>query len=226
MKTYSWGAFVLALAGVALCQQASTQAPVPVEQEPHHHVVLKNDSVLVAHVVIPPGEATLYHTHSYDRAAIHLTNNMITLQQLNQPESEQMPAKVGEISASTRKGDPLTHRVRNASSTPFEVIDVEFLQRSAQPSAAVAATVAAENPSARIYNWVLAPGASSATHTHVRPYLIVAVDTVQLKMTGPDGKSSTHEVKAGDFHWVDSKVTHTLANDGAAKGQIVELELK
>jgi quercetin dioxygenase-like cupin family protein len=224
LKTYFCCAIVLALAGVALWQQATL--PVPVEQEPHHHVVLKNDSVLVTHVVIPPGEATLYHTHSYDRAAIHLTNNMITLQQLNQPEGEQMPAKVGEVSASTRKGDPLTHRVRNASSTPFEVIDVEFLQRPAQPSAAVAATVAAENPSARVYNWVLAPGASSAQHTHERPYLVIAVNTVQLKMTGADGKSSTHEVKAGDFHWVDSKVTHTLANDGATEGQIVELELK
>jgi len=207
----------LALAGVALGQQAPVPVPVPVELEPHHHVVLKNDSVLVTHVVIPPGEATLYHTHSYDRAAIHLTNNMITLQQLNQPESEQMPAKIGEISASTRKGDPLTHRVRNASSTPFEVIDVEFLQRPAQASAAVAGTVAAENPSARVYNWVLAPGASSAQHTHERPYLIIAVNTVQLKMTGADGKSSTHEVKAGDFHWVDSKVTHSLANDGRPK---------
>ena len=224
MKTYFCCTIVLALAGVALCQQATL--PVPVEQEPHHHVVLKNDSVLVTHVVIPPGEATLYHTHSYDRAAIHLTNNMVTFQQPNQAESEQMPAKIGEISASTRKGDPLTHRVRNASSTPFEVIDVEFLQRPAQPSAAVAATVAAENPSARVYNWVLAPGASSAQHTHERPYLVIAVNTVQLKMTGADGKSSTHEVKAGDFHWVDSKVTHTLANDGATEGQIVELELK
>jgi len=224
LKTYFCCAIVLALAGVALWQQATL--PVPVEQEPHHHVVLKNDSVLVTHVVIPPGEATLYHTHSYDRAAIHLTNNMITLQQLNQPEGEQMPAKVGEVSASTRKGDSLTHRVRNASSTPFEVIDVEFLQRPAQASAAVAATVAAENPSMRVYNWVLAPGASSAQHTHELPYLIVAVNTVQLKMTGADGKSSTHEVKAGDFHWVDSKVTHTLANDGTTQGQIVELELK
>ncbi len=222
MKTYSCGAFVLALAGCAFSQQA----PVPVEAEPHHHVVLKNDFVLVTHVVIPPGEATLYHTHSYDRAAVHLTNNVVTLQQLNQPESEQTPAKIGEISASTRKGDPLTHRVRNVGPGPFEVIDVEFLQRPAQASAAVAAPVAAENASARIYNWVLAPGASSPQHTHQRPYLIIAVNTVQLKMTAPDGKASTHEVKAGDFHWVDSTVTHTLANDGTTEGQIVELELK
>jgi quercetin dioxygenase-like cupin family protein len=226
LKTYFGGAFVLALAGVSVCQQAPAQAAVPVEQEPHHHVVLKNDSVLVTHVVIPPGDATLYHTHSYDRAAVHLTNNMITLQQMGQAESEQMPAKVGEISASTRKGDPLTHRVRNAGPGPFEVIDVEFLQRPAQPSLAEAAKVAAENPSARVYNWVLAPGSSSAQHTHERPYLVISVTPMQLKMTGVDGKSSTHEVKAGDFHWVDSKVTHTLANDGATEGQIVELELK
>lgn len=224
MKTYFCCAIVLALAGVALWQQATL--PVPVEQEPHHHVVLKNDSVLVTHVVIPPGEATLYHTHSYDRAAIHLTNNMVTLQQPNQAESEQMPAKIGEISASTRKGDPLTHRVRNAGPGPFEVIDVEFLQRPAQPSVAEAAKVAAENPSARIYNWVLAPGVSSPQHTHERPYLIIAVNTVRLKMTGADGKSSIHEVKAGDFHWVDSKITHTLINDGTTQGQMVELELK
>ena len=226
MRTQFFGAFLLALAGVAVCRQVRAQSAVPVEEEPHHHVVLKNDLVLVTHVVIPPGEATLYHTHSYDRAAIHLTNNMITLQQMGQAESEQMPAKIGEISASTREGDPLTHRVRNAGPGPFEVIDVEFLQRPAQPSAAVAAKVAAENPSARVYDWVLAPGASSAQHTHERPYLIVAVTTVQLKMTGADGKSSTHEVKAGDFHWVDSKVTHTLANDGTTQGQIVELEPK
>jgi quercetin dioxygenase-like cupin family protein len=224
LKTSFCGALVVVFASVAVPQQAP--APVPVEAEPHHHVVLKNDSVLVTHVIIPQGEATLYHTHSYDRAAVHLTNNMITLQQLGQPESEQMPAKVGEISASARKGDPLTHRVRNVGPGPFEVIDVEFLQRPPQPSTTAAAIVAAENPSARVYNWVLAPGASSAQHTHERPYLIVAVNTVQLKMTGPDGKSSTHEVKAGDFHWVDSKVTHTLANDGTVEGQIVELELK
>lgn len=222
MKIYFCGAFVLGLAVIAVSQEAA----VPVQEEPHHHVVLKNDSVLVTHVVIPPGEATLYHTHSYDRAAVHLTNSLITLQAPDQPETNPLQAKMGEISVSGRQGDPLTHRVRNVGHGPFEVIDVEFLQRPANPSTAVAAPVKAENPSARIYNWVLAPGASSTQHTHERPYLIVAVNTVQLKMTGPDGKSATHEVKAGDFHWVDSKVTHTLSNDGTTEGQIVELELK
>jgi len=73
---------------------------------------------------------------------------------------------------------------------------------------------------------VLAPGATSAMHIHVRPYLIVATTGFTLKMNSPDGQSFTHELKRGDFHWVDTKVTHTLANAGASEGQIVEVELK
>ncbi len=49
---------------------------------------------------------------------------------------------------------------------------------------------------------------------------------MQLKMTAPDGQSSTHEIKAGDFHWVETPVTHVLANDGPNAGEIIELELK
>jgi hypothetical protein len=47
-----------------------------------------------------------------------------------------------------------------------------------------------------------------------------------LMMTAPDGKSFIEEVNTGDFHWIDSKVTHTLTNEGKAEGQIVETELK
>jgi mannose-6-phosphate isomerase-like protein (cupin superfamily) len=45
-------------------------------------------------------------------------------------------------------------------------------------------------------------------------------------MTSPDGSSMEHPVKAGDMHWVDSAVTHTLINHGASKAVLVEIELK
>jgi hypothetical protein len=69
-------------------------------------------------------------------------------------------------------------------------------------------------------------GSRSATHTHERPYLIISAIPLVLKMTDPEGKSLTHEVKAGEVHWVDAKVTHSLANEGTTVGQIVEIELK
>jgi quercetin dioxygenase-like cupin family protein len=222
MKSFYFSLLLLMLLTTAAAQEAA----VPVEQEPHHHVVLKNDSVIVTHVILAPGDTTAYHTHSYDRVAVHLTNGPVTLQQPGQPESEPLPSEIGELSASTRKGEPLTHRVHNVGKIPFEVIDVEILKKPGGSSEPVA-QVAAENPSARVYKWTLAPGASSEQHTHTRPYLIMAVTPFKLTMTGQDGKSMTHEVKPGDVHWIEGEaVTHTLNNAGTTEGQIVEVELK
>lgn len=204
---------------------AAQQAPVPVEQEPHHHVVLKNDSVLVMHVVLPAGESTLYHIHTRDRVSVALTSTTLVQQKLNEPEGKPGVTRPGDISAIPNEG-PYTHRLRNLGPAAFEVIDVEFFHRPEHPSETAAAPVAAENASARVYKWTLAPGARTPMHTHERPYLILAVTPMQLKMTGPDGASMTDEAKAGDFHWVDTKVTHSLENSGTTEGEIVEIELK
>jgi len=222
VKTYLAALFCFSL----LFSAQEAMAPVPVEKEPLHHVVLKNESVVVIHLTLPAGERTLYHTHAHDRVAINLSSTAITQQKWNEAEGSASSSAPGNFSAMTLEGSSYTHRVHNVGSADFDVIDVELLERPKTPSPIAAAAVAAENPSARIYSWVLAPGATSAMHTHVRPYLIVAAAGFQLKMTAPDGQTSTHEIKRGDFHWVDSKVTHSLGNAGSTEGQIVEIELK
>lgn len=219
MTRLSWGVLYLALAGTAAAVQ------VPVEEEPHHHVMFRNDSVVVMHIMIPPGESTLYHTHAHDRVAVALTSNTITLQPLDKPEGLPNPSQPGDLSAPSLAEGPYTHRVHNIGPGPYEVVDVEVLQRPRLPSDPSAA-IAMENPSARVYKWILPPGGATEMHSHARPYVIVAVTPTTLKMTGPDGKSMTQEVKAGDFHWIDSKVTHTIANVGTLEAQIVEIELK
>jgi quercetin dioxygenase-like cupin family protein len=222
MKTHL--AFFFFLPCMFASQQAA--APVLVENEPLHHVVLKNESVVVLHLTLPPGERTLYHTHTHDRVAVNLSTTSITQQTLNEKEGPPSATEPGNFSVYTLAGSSFTHRVHNIGSVPFDVLDVELLERPGTPSSAVATAIAGENPSARIYNWVLAPGSVSAMHTHVRPYLIVSAKGLLLKMTAPDGQSTAHEVKAGDFHWVNTKVTHSLANAGSTEGQIVEIELK
>jgi quercetin dioxygenase-like cupin family protein len=222
LKTCS--ALIFSLSTLFAVQEAS--APVPVENEPLHHVVLKNESVVVIHLTLPPRERTLYHIHSHDRIAVPLSSTSITQQVLNDKEGPPSTSEPGTFSALTLPGSSYTHRVHNVGANPYDVLDVELLERPRTPSPVTAATVAAENPSARIYNWVLAPGSTSAMHTHARPYLIVAATGFTLKMTAPDGASLVHELKRGDFHWVDTKVTHTLGNAGTAAGQILEIELK
>jgi quercetin dioxygenase-like cupin family protein len=222
MRMGRMSTLLLAFVGVSPAQEK----PVPVDQEPHHKVVLKNDFVEVMHVTLAPGERTLYHTHSHDRAAVELSSCSITQQKVGEAEGSPGPTQPGDLSVSTLASAGYSHRVHNVGSGQFEVLDVEFLQRPETPSEAVAASVAGENPSARAYHWRLAPGAKTPEHTHHRPYLIVAATPMQLKMAVPGGESFTHDVKAGDFHWIDAPVTHVLSNDGTTAGEIVELELK
>jgi len=225
MQTWRIGLLAVAMAPFLAAQKALEPAPVPVEEEPHHHVLLRNEWIVVMRVSIPEGERTLYHTHGPDRGAVGLSKSVITQQVTNGLEGPPLPRQPGDVSMNT--GDaPVTHRVRNVGPGAFEVIDVEFLRRPEEASRGAVADVVGENPCARAYRWTLAPGATSAIHTHERPYLIVAVTGFPLKMTAPDGQSVTHDVKAGDFHWVDAKITHSLSNAGTAEAQIVEIELK
>ncbi|HQR38459.1 MAG TPA: hypothetical protein PLF26_08650, partial [Blastocatellia bacterium] len=94
------------------------------------------------------------------------------------------------------------------------------------PASTPIATPTAENASMRVYRYELEPGAGTPQHTHTRPYLLVAVTDIDLGMTSPDGSSMEHQVKAGDMHWVDSTVTHTIVNRGTEKAILVEFELK
>jgi quercetin dioxygenase-like cupin family protein len=213
------------LSAMLLAQQTATTS-VPVEQEPLHKIVFQNDAVTVMHLILPPGQRTQYHTHTHDRIAVTLSATSTTNQKMNEPESEPTPTKPGEIGALTLTDPSYTHRVHNVGKAPYDVLDIEPAVRPATPSPDVAGPVAAETPSARVYNWVLAPGATSPMHTHMRPYIIISITTMNLAMTSPDGQSATHGVNAGDFKYVDAKITHNLTNAGTTPGQIVEVELK
>ena len=204
--------------------------PVPVEEEPLHKVELKNDAVTVLHLTLPPGEYTQYHIHSHDRVAIQLSTTSTAQQEWGKSEGSASQVKPGDFAAMTLEGKSYTHRVHNVGKLPYEVLDIEFAKRPEQASTELAGPVAAENPSARIYNWPLAPGATTPMHKHVRPYVIVSVTALDLAMNSAAGQRSAHAVKAGDFHYVDASpansLTHNLVNRGTTAGQIVEVELK
>jgi quercetin dioxygenase-like cupin family protein len=217
---------VVSLLLIVMSLSAAQEKPIPVDQEPHHKVVLKNDSGIVMHVTLAPDERTLYHTHFHDRAAVELSASSITQQKVGEAEGAARSTEPGDLSVASMEPGGYTHRVHNAGSGVFQVLDVEFLKRPEKSSDAVAGPVAGENPSARIYRWKLAPGEKTEAHTHHRSYLIVAATSMQLRMTAPDGQSRTENVQAGDFHWVDAEVTHVLSNEGSTAGTLVELELK
>lgn len=210
------------LSMVAMAQQTA----LPSDQDPMHKTVFKNDYAIVLRVTLPPGQSTGFHTHSRDAMAVRLSKSKTKMQEMGKDTSQIIDHYPGEVSANDYVKTPLTHQVSNAGGTDFDVLDVEAVKAYDGPHGKPIARVAAENATMVAYQYELAPGDSTPQHTHERPYLIIAATPMQLKMTATDGQSSEHPVKAGDLHWIDQKVTHTLTNSGTEKGTIVEIEWK
>jgi quercetin dioxygenase-like cupin family protein len=106
--------------------QGTETDPVAVEQEPHHHIVFENQYVRVLDVVVNPGDTTLFHTHSLDNLAVQLSDAMIKRQYPGQPWVD-APAKEGSVGFNAGTQKPYTHRITNAGTSVFHVLDIEIL---------------------------------------------------------------------------------------------------
>jgi len=199
---------------------------VPVEEEPFHKTVFKNAHLQAFRVTLEAGQSTLLHIHRHADAAVRLSHATTTSESPGRPTGPPETAAPGRVSARENEPEPTVHAVHNVGKTRFDVIDVQVLARPDGPPSEPIAEPAAENARMRVYRWDLAPGAGSPQHTHRRPYMVVAATDVKLRMTAPDGRTTDHPVKAGDLHWVDTEVTHTLVNRGDENAVMVEFELK
>jgi len=100
--------------------------PVPVEQEPHHHIVFQNQYVRVLDVLFPPGEPSLFHTHSNDNVSVALSGDLTKSQRMGGEWSESVKVVRGQVAFYKANGQPYTHRVGSAGTQAFHVIDVEI----------------------------------------------------------------------------------------------------
>jgi len=114
------------LVKTASIDPASLKEPVPVEMEPHHHVVLQNQFVRVLDVLFPPGDPSLFHTHSNDNVSVALSGDFTKSQVMSGEWSEPVPVIHGAVAFHKAHGQPYTHRVGSAGEKAFHVIDVEI----------------------------------------------------------------------------------------------------
>lgn len=112
---------------------AKLKEPVPVEMEPHHHVVLQNQYARVLDVFFPVGDPALFHTHSNDNVSVALSGDKTHAQVWGSSNwGEPNPVIAGEVGFRKAAGHPYTHRVGSAGEKPFHVIDVEIFPAPAQ----------------------------------------------------------------------------------------------
>ena len=205
---------------------AAKEKAVPADEEPSHQVVLKNEYVEAMRLTILPGKNTQWHTHSYNRVVVVLSESSVNEDVPGKSLVQALNTSAGDVYTAANADLPYTHRINNEGKTEFEALDIELLKRPDGPAAEPNGIPAAENPSFTVYRYTLSPGASTPQHTHSRPYLIIAATPMQLLMKAPDGSSKEEAVKQGDIHWIADKVTHSLINNGAYPGIIIEVELK
>jgi hypothetical protein len=109
-----------------LAGKGTENDPVPVEREPHHHVVFENQYLRLLDVVVPAGEMTLYHTHSLDNVAVLLADTTLKNQNPREDWTER-PITHGSVGFRAGTKAPYTHRIMNTGSVVFHVMDVEIL---------------------------------------------------------------------------------------------------
>jgi quercetin dioxygenase-like cupin family protein len=193
-------ATLLALGSVMLAAQ--TPATVPVEQEPQHKVVLKNDYARVIDATLPPGYVTLNHSHAADNISVTVANGR---------EGEAGQRGLGR--ASFAKGG-YAHTVSNSNPAIMRYIVVEPF-KSDKPGSAAAVlpnhTLETENERVRIYRIKLATGESMESHSHVSGH-------VEVTVSGPAGR--------GNAVWVAAGENRVIKDPAGNAMELVEIEPK
>jgi quercetin dioxygenase-like cupin family protein len=211
---------------------AASSGEVEITAEPHHHLVLKNEFVRVFQVEVPPHQATLMHRHRYDYVYVTIGAAEIS----NEPQGKP-PATIKLQDGETRfLAGNFSHIARDVASTPFRNVTVEFLQdkkgasapkwredRGLQILQGGTADILAVKDGVRITDFQLQPGASIPSHELAGPFLLVAVNDLDLRT---QEKDRAGHLKPGSVKWFPSGYKKTFSNAAKQTAHFVTLEFR
>jgi len=219
----------IAIAALLLARliPVAAQAPVPLSGEPRHHLKFENQYVRVFDVLVPPGDATLFHTHSNDYVFVMIGDANLKAEVMGSAPVD-LNVKNGEVRFT--KG-PITHRVTNPANTPFRNITIEILGSpgsagASTPDTSPGHSMVLENDRVRVERLVLEPGQSTNMHTHGLSALSVFLTDSKIRVESPGKKPETIVYKPGDFRWRTAPVTHLLKNIGTTRFEAVGIDWK
>jgi quercetin dioxygenase-like cupin family protein len=205
----------------------NAQSPVPVTNEPRHHLKFENEYVRVFDVFVPAADATLFHTHSKDYVYVTIGDAYLKAEVMGSSPVD-LILKNGETRFT--KG-PVTHRVINPHTLRFRNITVEILRSpgphgTPTPDTSPGHSTVLENDRVRVERLILEPGQSTNVHTHNLSALSVFLTSATVLMESPGQKPQEIEYKPGDFRWRDAPVTHSIKNIGSTRFEAVGIDLK
>jgi hypothetical protein len=210
-----WCGFAVTIAGNALAQ-------VPMEQEPHHHLVFKNEALSVFEPNIPPGGMTLEHLHPDDDATVCISgSNMRSRRPGADWSNPGQACSPGQINVTEYAGNPSSHTVQNVGSGVFHLVAVENRRESGWstnlPLSAAATLVAKETRAFQIYEVTLDRNSGGTSHIHSRP-------TVLILVSGEVTAGKRRLDQPGQWLLISDGKPHGLSTRRQAK--VVEIEVR
>lgn len=235
-------ALAIALLSLDAAPAAQDETIVPVHEEPRHHLVFDSPGTRILDVQVPPGDTTLYHTHSDPILYVSMSASRTRSQTLggqwsggdaSQPASA-APAAPGRITSTTSYAvKALTHRVNNVGQTLFRLIGITNASAgdaTDAPSPGFDGPPELANPWFRGYRLTL--DATAREHRHGNPVAIVlvagraAVSGGAIAASGDRrGLTAVALDAPGAFAWIEPDTAHAVRASGGM-ATIVEVEVR
>lgn len=103
-------------------------AQIPVEQEPHHKIVFRNQYVRVIDLQVAAGDTTLTHTHAAASVVVFISNSTFAIQDVGgSPVVTEV--KAGDILYRNYDEKPVAHTVWEQGSSMFHCMVVELMKQ-------------------------------------------------------------------------------------------------
>jgi hypothetical protein len=234
------------LAGILLVTfslqaQAPASSPVPIKEEPHHHLLFENEYVRAWEFVLPGHEATLLHVHDLPYIGVALGPGDFVNAVVGKPEAHATPTD-GQVSYS--KGG-FAHIVRTDADTPFKNFTIELLKPQGAPrnrcvkviaDGALDCPQAGTTPLGAATTFVFETDEVTMQSGEVssimqiagadtKPaHLLAVMDQSELSVATP-GKPAT-VVHAGEAIWLPAGTAATLLNQSKSNARFFVLTFK
>ncbi len=236
---FLWCGATLFLAGGLFAQ---APAMITMDQEPHHHLSLKNDYVKVFRVEVAPGDSIRMHSHDHDTIAIAIGDQMVTVGYPDKPAVHQKNPD-GQLRL---QKTGYVHSTGVDPGAAYHTVAVELIQPQGNPRNLCAAVMAGQplncpTPTAgaasekfagepefqsdeTLVQLARVPAGQKLTIGDLKCFeLIVALDpgTLSAGAGGPKDQA----LHPGDFVWfVNGGPSHTFTNNGKTEARIVKFQ--
>jgi hypothetical protein len=212
--------------------QATQQIPpseVPVENEPHHHLVFENEYVRVFKVEVAPHEATLVHRHKRDYVVVTIGDAEVTNAVIGK-EPKKWSFKDGDVTFLEASGEKsFAHKALNEGGGIFLNFTIELKKRMTPPAcikscgitfqnqtcawyapmetktrcpaATEQAAILLEGKDFRVARWVIA---GSMHHLEGLGGLVIPLSDCEVKIAENGQPYKTASWRSGRQEWIES----------------------